>query len=86
MNNDVGLKGDHIRGIDNDCADKISRVYLKANLPPSFESLFQKYPFHPSPELLSDLYSALLEGRAPEPSPRKNLGHFTHVNNITKTS
>ena len=93
MNNPVGLKGEHISGIENNCADKISRVYSKANSPPSFKSLFQEYPslkewkrFHPSPELLSDLYSALLEGLAPEPSPRKNLGHFTHVNNITKTS
>ena len=93
INNTVGLKGEHISGINNDCADKISRVYSKSNSPPSFKSLFQEYPslkewkrFHPSPELLSDLYSALLEGRAPEPSPRKNLGHFTHVNNITKTS
>ena len=44
MNNPVGLKGEHISGIDNDCVDKISRVYLKANLPPSFKSLFQEYP------------------------------------------
>ena len=41
MNNPVGLKGEHISGIDNDCVDKISRVYSKANLPPSFKSLFQ---------------------------------------------
>ena len=62
MNNPVGLKGEHISGIENNCADKISRVYSKANSPPSFKSLFQEYPslkewkrFHPSLEFLSDL-------------------------------
>ena len=44
MNNPVGLKGEHISGIDNNYADKFSRVYLKANLPPPFKSLFQEYP------------------------------------------
>ena len=64
MNNSVGLKEEHISGIDNDCADKLSRIYSKANSPPSFKSLFQEYPslkewkrFHPNPEFLSDLYT-----------------------------
>ena len=82
INKPVGLKGKHISRIDNDCVDKISRVYPKANSPPSFKSLFQEYPslkewerFRPSLEFL-----------APESSPRNNLGHFTLDNKNSKTS
>ena len=89
----VVLKVDHISRINNNCADKISQVYSKTNLYPSFESLFQEYPlltekiyFNPIPELLSDLYSVLIERLVHKSSSRKNLGHFTLEKNITKNS
>ena len=40
MNSSVELKGEHISGIDNDCADKMLRVYSKVNSLPSFKPLF----------------------------------------------
>ena len=83
LNNPVGIKADHIAGLLNILADRISRLYSKSKTPPSFTSLMQDCRqmkswnrFLPSQELLSSLYSALLEGREPDLQQIKTLGHF----------
>ena len=83
INNPVGLNADYIEGIKNILADRISRLYSNSAIPPSFTSLMQEFPqmkswnrFLPSQELLSTLYSALLEGREPGLCLPKTLGHF----------
>ena len=52
MNNPAGLKRDHISGIDNDCADKMSRVYSKVNSPSFFLILVLGIPFAEGMEAL----------------------------------
>ena len=83
INDPVGFKVDYIEGSKNILADRISRLYSNSATPPSFTSLIQEFPqmklwniFLPSPELLSTLYSALLEGREPGLCLPKKLGHF----------
>ena len=89
INNAVGIKADHIAGSQNVLADAISRVYTSSYSKHSFKNLFQEFPqmkswkrFHPSQELLSLLYSILLEEQDQGLWHPKNLGHFAPGNNI----
>ena len=68
INNPVCLKADFILGVDNTLADAISRVYSKSAPPICFCSLMQAFlemlswtRLHPRKDLLSHLYSVLLE-------------------------
>ena len=83
MNNPVGIKAEHIAGLENILADAISRIYSTKYSNVCFNKLMQEFPqmkswdgFHPSQELLSLLYSGLLEGQDPGLSLPKTLGHF----------
>ena len=85
INNPLGFKADYIQGKSNVLADSISRVFASSNS--SFSELFQNHlqmrswmRFHPSQELLSYLFSALLTGQDQGLLPIKNFGHFTHDN------
>ena len=80
-NQSAGLDSAHISGTDNDCADNISR--LTKDLISTISSLFQKYPklasyhrYHPSPELISLIYSALLNNLEEVQMPLMLKGHF----------
>ena len=82
VNQTAGLDSAHISGDDNDCADNISR--LNKDSVSSISSLFQKYPklasyrrYHPSPELISLIYSALLNNLGEVPMPLRLRGHFS---------
>ena len=90
INNPVGIKADHIAGSQNILADTISRVYTSSYSKHCFAKLFQEFPqmkswkrFHPSQELLSLLYSILLEEQDQGLWHPKNLGHFAPGNNIS---
>ena len=79
----VGIKADYIQGVQNKTADSISRVYSNSSTPPSYSSLLAQIPklrsyarFHPSPELLSLLYSMLLGESNSDPQLPNRLGHF----------
>jgi len=83
MNNPVGIRAEHIAGDLNILADAISRTYSSSYSKLSFDKLFQEFPylkswnrFHPSQELLSTLYSGLLEGQDQGLCLPKRLGHF----------
>ena len=83
MNNPVGIRAEHIAGDLNILADAISRTYSSSYSKLSFDKLFQEFPylkswnrFHPSQELLSTLYSGLLEGQDQGLCLPKILGHF----------
>ena len=83
INNPVGLKAEHIAGINNVLVDAISRIYSSTYSKLSFNKLFQEFPqmkswnrFHPSQELLSIIFSGLLEGQDKGLCLPKNLGHF----------
>ena len=83
INNPMGIKADHIAGSLNVLADAISRVYTSSYSKNSFIKLFQEFPqmkswkrFHPSQELLSVLYSILLQEQDQGLHHPKNLGHF----------
>ena len=87
INNPLGFKADYIEGSSNILADSISRTVASSNY--SFNDLFQNFPqinswmrFHPSQELLSYLFSALLTGLDQGLTPIKKLGHFTQGNII----
>ena len=82
INNQLGFKADYIQDINNILADSISRVFASSNT--SFDTLFQNVlqivllrRFHPSHELLSHLFFALLTGQDHALIQIKNLGHFT---------
>lgn len=89
---EINDRTEHIAGKKNDQADDISRNDL-FHLPLSqrSEQLFRKYPsmrtydiFHPSPEIVQALYSALVSKlTVGHPEIPKNLGHFAP---ITSTS
>jgi hypothetical protein len=83
LNNSIGVKADYIEGVNNTLADAISRVFSSDSNTSSFVNLHQNFPeikywkrFLPSQELLSHLYSALLQGQYPGIFQIKNLGHF----------
>ena len=85
INNPLGFKADYIKGETNVLADAISRTFVSNSV--SFNTLIQKFPqiqswmrFHPSHELLSHLFSALLTGQDLGLPQIKNLGHFTRDN------
>jgi hypothetical protein len=89
INNPVSIKCEYIKGEKNILADAISRTFSSQSSQPNFRKLFIKYPqirswkrFHPNQELLSNLYSALLEEQDPGLCPIKNLGHVKLDNNI----
>ena len=89
INNPLGIKTDYIKGETNVLADSISRVFTSSSNT-SFYKLHQTFPylkfwmrFHPSHELLSAIYSALLTGLDPGISQIKKLGHFSRDNNIS---
>ena len=81
LNNPLGVSSAHIAGVDNIVPDLLSRIDSSpsaATLP----QIFEKYPwlaschrFHPSPELISCLLSALLHARAPGVTKLDKLGH-----------
>ena len=90
INNPVGIKAEHIAGKSNVLADAISRVYTNSYSNLSFNKVFQEFPqmklnqrFHPSQELLSRLYSALLQGQDQGLCPINKLGHFAQDNSIS---
>ena len=90
INNPVGIKAEHIAGKSNVLADAISRVYTNSYSNLSFNKIFQEFPqmklwqrFHPSQELLSRLYSALLQGQDQGLCPINKLGHFAQDNSIS---
>ena len=90
INNPVGIKAEHIAGKSNVLADAISRVYTNSYSNLSFNKIFQEFPqmklwqrFHPSQELLSRLYSALLQGQDQGLCRINKLGHFAQDNNIS---
>ena len=89
INNPLGVKADHIAGSSNVLADAISRVYTNFFSELSFKNIFQEFPqmnswkrFHLSQELLSVIYSALLQDQDHGLSQLRNLGHFAQGNNI----
>ena len=89
INNPLTIKADYIEGHKNILADAISRVFPSSTLYKSFDALHQEFPqinnwmrFHPSQELLSALYSALLDEQDRGIEPLNNLGHFTRDKTI----
>ena len=93
INNLLGIKADFIPGVKKILADVISHTYSNSNSPPSIINLFKEFPeikswrrFHPSQELLSLLFSALLEGREPGLCHPKTLGHFLAANSTLWSS
>ena len=89
INNPVGIKAEYIAGKSNVLADAISRVYTNLYSNTSFKNILQEFPqmklwkrFHPSQELLSRLYSALLQGQDQGLCPINKLGHFALDSNI----
>ena len=90
INNPVGIKAAHIAGSKNILADAISRVYTSTYSKLSFQKIFQDFPqmkswkrFHPSQELLSVLFSGLLERQDQGLCQLKKLGHFVQDSNIS---
>jgi len=85
-NTNIGLSSSHIAGEDNKIADDISRlvpITSSHKLSLSFSILKQKYKnlsncsrFHPSPEMLSLLWDALLCKTVPPIPKIKKYGHF----------
>ena len=82
-NSSLHLSATFIPGSDNKIADSISRMQTsKQKL--TFSQLSQKYPpltacrrFHPSPELLSNIWDALLSQQAHPLEQIAVLGHFS---------
>ena len=80
----LALQSEHVAGIENTIADKISRSSLhESHTCPNFRSLEQEFPilsscrrYHPSRELLSSIYQALSLGSGPVQIKRIPLGHF----------
>ena len=90
INNPVGIKAEHIAGKSNILADAISRIFNISYSNNSFNNLFQEFPqmklwkrFHPSQELLSALYSGLVQGQDQGLCPPDKLGHFVQDSNIS---
>ena len=90
INNPVGIKAEHIAGLSNTLADAISRVYSTSFSQISFDKIFQNFPqmkswkrFHPSQELLSAIYSGLLQEQDCGLCPPNKLGHFVQGNNTS---
>ena len=88
INNPLGLNAVYLEGERNVIADYISRL-KKTNpyIPIDFTSLFQRFPilnscrrYHPSAELRSMVYDAMLCNRVPEIGTIKMRGHFDPVN------
>ena len=84
MNNRLGLNAQFLAGENNIIADRISRVHPICGNAPNFKKILQEFPdlvncqrFHPSKELLSCLFSALLKGQASVEKLPSNLGHWT---------
>jgi len=82
VNQPLGLWSGYVEGSKNILADKISRMqtHSKKFL---FSTLSQEYPnlahynrFHPSPELLSNIWEALLSPKIFRLTKIKNLGRF----------
>ena len=90
INNPLGVTCHHIAGDKNITADTLSRIYTNSNIPPTPHSLLQNLPklqgyarFHPSPELLSLLFSALSREFKPGLHRPKMLGHFCPASNTS---
>ena len=84
INNPLGIDTEYIPGEHNILADKISRIYSSSSSHYNINTLFTEFPqmvswqrFHPSQELLSAIYLALLKEQGQGLRPPKNLGHFT---------
>ena len=93
INNPQGIKSDFIPGVKHVLADTISSTYSNSNSLPSFIILFKEFPgmkswerFNPSQELLSLLFSALLDGLEPGLCHPKTLGHFSAANSTLWSS
>ena len=74
MNNPVGIDTAYINTKLNCIADDISRIKHESNILTSTPQLYQKYPslgacrrFHPSPDLISYITSALLSNQIMDP-------------------
>ena len=84
MFSDMGVNADHIKGIENVIADFLSRIRETDNFSQfSYSHLVQKFPqlkhcrhFHPSPELLSLITTALSSGCSNIPTTRVPLGQL----------
>jgi hypothetical protein len=83
---DLGLSTDYVKGDLNEVADYLSRLRkeLGSYSPLNLSALTQRYPqlsicsrFQPSQELLSLLFSSLLNGSALIPTTRVPLGLLT---------
>ena len=88
INNNLGIKADHVAGVDNDFADQISRL-TTSSFSISKQELFAKYPeintynqYLPGPETLSIIWSALRSGKTPKWGPLKLNGHVIQGTNI----
>ena len=87
INNRLGLTAQFLPGEKNIIADRISRVHPVSGNAPNFKKIIQEFPelancrrFHPSKELLSCLFSALLKGQVTVEKLPSNLGHWTAGN------
>ena len=89
----LALSSEFIPGIQNSLADEISRSQYLTTDSQSFSKLVQAHPklascrqFHPSPELLSTVYSALSDASAPSLGTKTQPGHFTPARNTGSPS
>ena len=88
VNEPMGLWSGYVKGEKNVLADRISRMQTNTKKI-SFQSLSQAYPnlqhcrrFHPSQELLSTIWEAMLSPKIFTLFKIKNFGQFSPVSNI----
>ena len=93
LNNPLGLNTDFIPGVKNIIADRISRVPTVSGCPPDFTFPSQEFrelkpchQFHPSPELVSYLWHALLSTLGPGVPVLKTLGHMSQEKDFISKS
>ena len=84
INNPLGSSASFIQGRLNVLADTIFRLFTHSAVPPTSAALLQAIPkltsyrrFHPSPELLSHLYSALSSEQKRGLPKLGRYGHFS---------
>jgi len=82
LNQPLGLWSGYVEGHKNVLADKISRMQTNSKKI-TFSTLLQEYPklmhyrrFHPSPELLFNIWEALLSPKTFRLTKIKNMGQF----------
>ena len=89
INNNVGIRTDHVTTVANIIADKLSRIKQESNCMRGFLSVVQEFPalagckrFHPSAELISHIMDAISQKKFVNPmevnqSILRNPGHLT---------